>query len=207
MQLSIRLSGILVTGCFFLLSLQLSAQNWEADIVRTANGSKNSSDIWRITNNTVKPISAGLPFALLAGGLIAKDKKIQRESLQMMGGLLLTVATTEGLKVLVNRKRPYEEYTGIYPNEIEAGKSFPSGHASVAYFTAASLSINHPKWYVIAPAYGWAFGVSYARLYYGQHNPTDLVGSVVVGTGSAWLSYKATQWLHKKKKPVQEPVL
>lgn len=202
MKSTTYLKSILSAGCFFLTTISSFAQNWEADIVRSANSNHNSSDIWRITNNTAKPISAGLPFALFATGLIAKDKKLQSQSLEMLGGLALTVGATEGLKTLVNRKRPYQEYTGIYPDEYNDGKSFPSGHSSVAFFTAASLSINNPKWYIVAPTYGWAFGVVYARLYYGQHNPSDLIGSFVVGTGGAWLSYKANKWLHKKKKTI-----
>jgi membrane-associated phospholipid phosphatase len=201
------IKSFVVAAWILLSALTTTAQNWEADIIRSINSPNNSSETWRITNNSVKPISAGLPFALLATGLIAKDEKLQSESLEMMGGLLLTVASTEGLKLIVNRKRPCQVYPEIYPDEYNDGKSFPSGHSSVAFFTAASLSMNHPKWYVIAPTFGWAFGVAYARLYYGQHNPTDLLGSFVVGTGSAWISHKTNKWLNRKKRSITTPVL
>jgi len=201
MRIILKLKNILCIGGFFLATVSSTAQNWEADIVRTANGSRNSSDIWRITNNTAKPISAAFPIGMFATSLFIHDKELRSQSLEMMGGLLVTAGTTETLKKIFNRKRPYQEYSGIYPNEYIDGNSFPSGHAAVAFFTATSLSIHHPKWYVIAPSFGWAAGVSYARLYYGQHNPSDLLGSAIVGGGSAWLSYKANRWLHKKRKP------
>jgi membrane-associated phospholipid phosphatase len=41
-------------------------------------------------------------------------------------------------------------------------------------------------------------------LYLGVHYPTDVLAGAVVGTGSAWLAYKANKWLFKKKKVVAE---
>ncbi|WP_207493160.1 phosphatase PAP2 family protein [Aridibaculum aurantiacum] len=186
-------------GCFYFLFISCFAQNWEADVVRAINPENTSSYLWKYTNQSAKPISAGFPLALLATGIITKDKQLQNESYEMLGGLLVTIAATEGLKQVVNRPRPYQSYSGIYPNEFKDGKSFPSGHASVAFFTATSLSINHPKWYVVAPAFTWAAGVSYARLYYGQHNPTDLLASAIIGAGSAIAANRISNWMQRKK--------
>lgn len=194
------LRSILLMVCFLFVWGISNAQNWEADFVRSINKKDGNSDVWKYTNRSAKVISAGLPVGMLATGLFTKNKKLQNESIEMLGGLALTIVTTEGLKQLVNRQRPYQRYDGIYPDEYNDGKSFPSGHASVAFFTATSLSINHPKWYVIAPTFTWAIGVSYARLYYGQHNPTDLLASAVIGAGSAYAADRINKWYHKKRK-------
>ena len=198
-KLLINIKIILLATCLLFASI-CNAQNWEADFVRSINVEGGNSDLWKYTNKSAKLISAGLPVGMLLTGIFTKDKKLQNESMEMLGGLVLTIATTEGLKQLVNRPRPYQRYSEIYPDEFKDGKSFPSGHTSVAFFTATSLSLNHPKWYVIAPAFTWAAGVTYSRLYYGQHNPTDLIASAVIGAGSAYAADRINKWLRKKNK-------
>jgi hypothetical protein len=203
--LSLSLRCILLTACLYLVAFSAGAQNWEANLVRSINNKDGNSDVWKYTNKSAKIISAGLPVGMLATGLFTKDKKLQSESMEMLGGLVITIVTTEGLKQMINRPRPYQRYSEIYPDEFHDGKSFPSGHTSVAFFTATSLSINHPKWYVIAPAYTWAVGVTYSRLYYGQHNPTDLLASAVIGAGSAYAAHRINKWLRKNKQTATTP--
>ncbi|MBV9963821.1 MAG: phosphatase PAP2 family protein [Parafilimonas sp.] len=98
------------------------------------------------------------------------------------------------MKIIFDRPRPFEKYDDVYPYQYETGQSFPSGHASLAFATATSLSLEYKKWYVVVPAYAWAFGVGYSRLYLGAHYPTDVIGSAVTGAGSAFISH----WVSKK---------
>lgn len=112
-----------------------------------------------------------------------------------MGALVINTAITQGLKYAINRDRPYAKYPAlINPYQIDNDPSFPSGHTSTAFATAASLSINFKKWYVVVPAYAWAASVGYSRLYLGQHYPTDVLAGAAIGVGSAYLS----NWLNKK---------
>ena len=80
------------------------------------------------------------------------------------------------------------------------GRSFPSGHTSLAFSTAASLSIQFNKWYVTLPAYLWAGSVAYSRMYLGVHYPTDVLGGAAVGIGSAYLAHWLNQKFFKNKK-------
>ena len=103
-------------------------------------------------------------------------------------------------KRIVKRTRPFEEYPFIEKRDVGGGYSFPSGHTSAAFTTATSISLYYPKWYVIVPAYLWAGRVGYARMYQGVHYPSDVLAGAFVGAASAWLSYKAQQWIEKKYK-------
>jgi undecaprenyl-diphosphatase len=96
------------------------------------------------------------------------------------------------------RQRPAETYPGIIiPYKIVYGRSFPSGHTSLVFASAASLSIQFKKWYVTVPAYLWAASVGYSRMYLGVHYPSDVITGAAVGIGSAY----ASQWLNKKLFP------
>ena len=76
----------------------------------------------------------------------------------------------------------------------------PSGHTSTAFATATSLSLAYPKWYVVAPSFIWAGTIGYSRMHLGVHYPSDVVVGALVGSGSAFLCYKANQWINKKRK-------
>ncbi len=111
-----------------------------------------------------------------------------------MGSIAISAIIAESLKKSIDRQRLYQKYPGIYPYKIEDGESFPSGHTTIAFATATTLSLQYKKWYVVVPAYAWAAGCGFSRLYLGEHYTTDVIGGAVIGTGSAFLSH----WLTKK---------
>jgi undecaprenyl-diphosphatase len=180
-------SLLMTTVCF--------SQNWDADAVRSVNPQNPlASFAFTTLSRTAKPLSVAVPAGMLAVSLLEKDPALRNYAWEMAGGLLITAAATSGIKLVANRQRPYRRYTGIYPDQYDDAGSFPSGHASVAFYTAASLSLHYKKWYVVLPSFVWAGAVGYSRVYMGQHYPTDILASAVTGIGSAWLS----RWLGKK---------
>lgn len=195
---NILLKSILLQGCFYFFTPSLIGQNAEVRLLQKINPVYPTSTFWKVTTNSAKPVSIGLPIALFATGLVIKDKNFQKDGLEGLATFAITTGTTLALKNMIKRPRPYERYSDIYPDHLEDGRSFPSGHTSVAFGVATSLSINHKQWYVVVPAYTWATAVGYSRLYLGQHHPTDIVGGAIVGAGSALLSHKANKWLRKK---------
>jgi len=65
----------------------------------------------------------------------------------------------------------------------------PSGHTSTAFATATALTLQYPKWYVIAPSYVYAGLVGYSRMHPGVHHPSDVLAGALIGAGCAYLSH------------------
>jgi len=160
-----------------------------------------SSDKFMGTVSTsVYPVVTTVCLTQLIYGYAAHDKNAQLNGWQMTAGLGFTAIVTYGLKYSVNRKRPYETYTDIVPYESRAtDPSFPSGHTSFAFSMATTLSLQYKKWYVVAPSYLYAGAVGYSRMHLGKHYPSDVLMGAISGMGSAWLGYKAAEWLHHRK--------
>ncbi len=180
----------------FLFSITtINAQPWEVRLLDNINPSTPTSSFWQKTSSATYAVAIGVPATQLVAGFIKKDKKLQRQGWETAGALAINTAITQGLKYSIQRVRPYEKYPLlINPYKIENDKSFPSGHTSTAFSVATSLTIQYKKWYVAVPAYTWAAGVGYSRLYLGEHYPTDVIAGAAVGAGSAWLSH----YLNKK---------
>jgi undecaprenyl-diphosphatase len=149
---------------------------------------------------TTYGFAVALPVGQLIYGFAANDTPSMRNAVQTFAGLALTTGITFGLKYSIRCERPYDAYPDIVPHRTEDSYSMPSGHTSLAFSMATSVSLQYRKWYVVAPAYVYAGVVGYSRMYLGVHYPSDVVIGALVGAGSAWLSYKGQQWLMKSKK-------
>jgi undecaprenyl-diphosphatase len=194
------LKSILILGCFYSCIPAAYPQNFEVRLLKKINPTNPTSDFWIAASKSAKPLSFGLPIGVLATSLITKDKNLRDDGVEYAGTLAITTIATTAIKKIANRPRPYQTHTEIYPDHLRDGKSFPSGHTSIAFGTATSLSIQNKRWYVVVPAYTWATAVGYSRLYLGQHYPSDVVAGAITGAGSAWLSHKANKWIKGKSK-------
>ena len=183
-----------VCVCF---SINIFAQApWEVNVLRsTRNTIYPTNTIWKGFSSTAKPIAVAVPFGMMAIALINENHKLEIDAYETVAALAVTTVVTEGLKLVVKRDRPYKTYPDIIPDNIDDSYSFPSGHTSVAFSAATSLFIaSHHKWYVGIPAFAWAAGVGYSRIYLGQHYPSDVIAGGLTGIASAY----ATHWLNKK---------
>ena len=186
----------------FLLTFNLFAQNLDINILKDINTNRNpdSDHAFENFSKSTYPISAAIPIGILGVGLIKKDKNLQRQGIAAGAGLVVSLGTSYILKKVVDRPRPAEKYPFIMPPILETDPSFPSGHTTAAFAAATSLSLSARKWYLVVPAYLWAGTVAYSRLHLGVHYPSDVLAGALIGTGSAWASYKVNQWLQKKRK-------
>lgn len=126
-------------------------------------------------NPTIKTsgdvILVALPAATFASTLILKDKE---GSWQFTKGFLLNEAVTFGLKVALNKPRPYNN----------GDNAFPSGHTSTTFQSAAFIHERYGFKYAI-PAYALAGFTAYSRINAQKHDGYDILAGTVVGIGSS----------------------
>jgi len=186
-----------VVVLLFLTSFSqpVQAQNWDINIVKAINPENPDSKFFRLTSSSVYVIGIAAPVSLFTAGMITRDSMIKRQSYEMVAAALIELAVTGSLKNIINRRRPVEKYPfDVFPYDSYSGKSIPSGHTSMAFATATSLSLQFRKWYVVIPSCLWATSVGYSRIYLGVHYPSDVIAGAVVGAGSAYLAH----WLNRK---------
>lgn len=122
-------------------------------------------------------------------------KELPTITIMYLETLLLAKGTVDNLKFFASRTRPYMYYEN-YPKEfIEDGdwcKSWPSGHTTYTFATAAFLTYTFSKYnpdsnwkYVISGAsYAIAISVGAMRIASGCHFATDVLTGAIIGT--AW---------------------
>ena len=196
---------LLVAITSLLLCNTASAQTIDADMMRAINANRNKSldGSFIFITNTECPISIGAPVLTLGAGFITKDKALQRKGWENLASLTVAYVTSTQLKKIFDRQRPSTKYSFIDPYKNVTEHSFPSGHTTLAFSTATTLSLNFKKWYVVVPAYLWAGAMGYSRIHLGVHYPSDVLAGAVLGTGTAWLTHKAFQWFQKKPKQLK----
>jgi membrane-associated phospholipid phosphatase len=191
---------ILFAFILVLFSLKIIPQNLDIRILDAINSPNAlpSDNFFKFVSNSAVLVHIGVPAGLGAYGLIKNDKTAFNNALENSVATILCGGITYAIKFTVNRKRPFETYPFIKQKSYGGDPSFPSAHTSNAFCTATVLSLAYPKWYVILPSYAWASTVAYSRMHLGVHYPSDLLGGIIVGVGSAFLTYKARRWMNMK---------
>ena len=196
-----KIFAFFVLSCY-LLTGPANGQNADINLLKKISTSRNSKyeKFQSGLSFSVYPALVLTPSSFVAIGLLNKDTNHINTGLCIATGIALNTAMTIGLKYSINRDRPYITYPEIKPIESENTPSMPSGHTASAFNIATSLTLFYPKWYVAVPAYTWASGIAYSRMYLGVHYPTDLIAGAILGSGTAWLTYYLNKkWFRKKK--------
>lgn len=95
-----------------------------------------------------------------------------------------SLLVNQGIKRVFRRARPTETGDPRFPVRKPSTSSFPSGHASAAFYAASLLTYwggarTAPLWF------GAASVVATSRAYVRIHHPSDIVGGAVVGLALA----------------------
>ena len=110
------------------------------------------------------------------------------------------------LKPTVARIRPYDyqEQLGTIINlliEKEHSLSFPSGHTIASFEAATAILLRHKKLGIAAMIL--AILIAFSRMYLYVHYPTDVIASVFLGIGLAflasWIVNKVSAAIEAKK--------
>ena len=179
-----------------------SQSSWELNWLHKLadNRSTGKNAFYRSISDANGAVIIGLPIGWLAYGILDKNNRITREGITWTAAQLVNGALTYGLKATVNRPRPAASDPTLIALEDVRIHSFPSGHTSSAFALATSISLDHPRWYVITPAYMFASLVGYSRCYLGVHYPSDVIAGALLGSGSAWLADRADRWIREASK-------
>jgi len=189
-RLTVLLALIAFTG-----TPKANAQNLDVSILKSINPRYPNSQVWIQASNSAYFVPIGIAATQMAYGIIANDKRSRDNSLQTLISVGIGVVASQAMKNAFNRTRPQYQYSSkIFSLSQANTKSFPSGHTTMAFATATTLTLEYKKWYIAVPAYAWATGVAYSRMYEGKHYPSDVLAGAILGTGSALLSH----WLSKK---------
>ena len=195
MKLSKRVRSFMFTVLLTAITTGgFSQSQTEVRFTKGVNPRYPSNFYFKTISSSAKPVAVAIPLGMLAVALINDNKKLETDAYETAAGIAIAAIGTEAIKVIIKRPRPYEIYSDIYPDEIDNGNAFPSGHTSVAFAAATSITLISKKWYLAVPAYAWASGVGYSRIYLGQHYPSDVVAGALVGAAGAYASH----WLNKK---------
>ena len=157
-------------------SISIYSQNLDVRTLNYINTPTplSSDKYFKFVTNSNNAINLAAPLGLAIAGFATNDKVMMRNACVTVVASALNLGFTMGLKYTINRQRPFRSYPSLIGNKVEANDpSFPSGHTSIAFATATSLSLAYPKWYVIIPSYAWAGAVGYSRMYLGVHYPTE----------------------------------
>lgn len=178
-----------------------NAQNIDINLLRDINLNRNQSldPTFKLISDTGVPISVATPIVIYSVGLINKDVNLKKQGVFIGETFLVSAFISTAMKQGFKRERPFKTYTDLDKQSDGGSYSFPSGHTSSAFANATALSIAFPKWYVIAPSFVWASAVGYSRMDLGVHYPSDVLAGAIVGSGSAYLTYKVNKWMNKKK--------
>ena len=174
-----------------------------------------AANLWCPFLDAVMPVitllgDAGIFWIAIAVVLLFFPKT-RKMGLGMGAALLMgLVICNLMLKPMIARIRPYDyqlDHFGVTIKlliDAQHDFSFPSGH-TIASFEAATVILLHNKKFGI-PAMILACLIAFSRLYLYVHYPTDVIASVILGIGLAFLGKFLVQKgydLYEKRKLAQ----
>jgi membrane-associated phospholipid phosphatase len=114
-------------------------------------------------------VQAGGAFATFLVGRMTHNPRVATIGAELVRAQIVAGALTEGLKITVRRRRPDG-------NTL----SFPSGHTSATFATAAVLQ-RELGWKVGSVSYGFATYVAMSRLSENKHYASDVAFGAAIG--------------------------
>lgn len=132
----------------------------------------------------------------------------RRHALLVLAMLALSVLVADQvssglIKHLVERLRPtHDPSLGSMVhivNDYRGGKfGFVSSHAANFFAVTTLLSLITRRKLVLIPLITWALLQCYSRVYLGVHYPGDIMGGIIVGVLTGWLTWRLMRWIQHR---------
>ena len=192
-----KITLFILLQVFFISENVVFSQNFDINTLEKINDI-HTHEFSRAISNTAAYIDMGIPVILAGISLIKSDDALLQQSIYIGVSLGVNQLATVAIKNIVRRPRPRVSYPDrIIWYENMTSKSFPSGHTSSAFNTATSVTLCFPKWYIAVPSYVWATAVGYSRMNLGVHYPTDVLYGALLGSATAFLTFKINNYFWK----------
>lgn len=142
---------------------------------------------------------------LYAGGGLAGAPELSDIGLHTTQAIVMAEVVTFAGKSLVGRARPKLNTDDPFNLDLFRGfthdnyQSFPSGHSTAAFATAAALtteiSRHYPeaKWWVGTFMFTGATLMAVSRLYHNEHWSSDIMAGAAIGSFGGW---KVVRYMH-----------
>jgi len=156
-----------------------------------------TDDIASVFRHMGQPeVWATVPVAMLGVGWIAHDDRLVRSGARVGVSLLLAASVTVGAKFTLGRYRPNESTSAYDFSPFSGHGSFPSGHTTMAFALASSLSDEIHRNWATALLYTAATGTGWSRMNDEKHWMSDVVAGALVGITSSKLVNGRWQLFH-----------
>jgi membrane-associated phospholipid phosphatase len=123
----------------------------------------------------------GIPAGILAAGAISGNKNLQRSGGRVLASVITAGITTAAIKVVAGRVRPSDITDQYSFKPLTQNDAFPSGHATMAFALATSLSAEIDRPWATALLYAGATGTAWSRLNDHRHWVSDVLAGAAVG--------------------------
>jgi undecaprenyl-diphosphatase len=131
-----------------------------------------------------------LPYLMVAAlSLFLVLSRDRRQELKMIlyavaSAVLARLVITEIIRYFYYSPRPFMVFD-FTPLLYDFAGSFPSGHAAFFFALATIIFLFHKKWGIAY--FTGTFIICISRIMAGVHWPSDILGGMIVGIGSALL--------------------
>ena len=127
----------------------------------------------------------GIPAGIFAAGVIGGNKNLQRSGGRVLASVVAAGVTTAALKEITGRFRPDETTDQYVFRPFSNRDAFPSGHSTMAFALATSLSAELHRPWATALLYAGATGTAWSRLNDHKHWLSDVLAGATVGITAA----------------------
>ena len=178
---------VLVVGAIATASLADGAINDWAQDHRTPQ----SDDLARVFRyGGEAKVTFGISGGIVVAGTIVGDPELQRSGGRVLLSLLAAEAATLAVKFSAGRFRPAETDNPYVFKPFSGHDSFPSGHTTLAFALATSLSNEIDNGWASAAMYTFATGTAWSRLNDQRHWFSDVLAGATVGITAATLVHR-----------------